>query len=94
MAETPKELRVSIINPEAVVFEGKVKSLTSQNQKGVFDILPYHSNFVTLIKDKVSLIDKNNVPYEFKVQAGIMKVYDNNIYIFLGIETENMEAGK
>lgn len=84
----PNELHISIINPEMVVYEGKVKSVTSSNEKGVFDILPFHSNFVTLIKEKISVIDQENVPHEFPVQAGIMKVYENNIYIFLGIEPD------
>ena len=66
-------------------FKGKAKSVSSTNKVGNFDVLPHHSNFITVIKDKLIIRtdDENRVEYEFK--KGVLKVSDNEVEIFLGV---------
>ena len=42
-------ISVSIKNKKEQLFLGDAMSITSKNERGVFDILPYHVNFITLI---------------------------------------------
>ena len=69
-----------------VLFEGQVKALTSNNEKGVFDILPEHAQFISLIKDFVRL-HKVDGTTEIKISTGILKVHENRIDVYVGIES-------
>jgi len=42
-------LRVIIQSPVAIVWEGDVKVLSAENSEGVFDILPDHARFMSLV---------------------------------------------
>jgi F0F1-type ATP synthase epsilon subunit len=42
-------LRVVIQSPVAKVWEGDVKALSAENSEGVFDILPDHARFMSLL---------------------------------------------
>jgi F0F1-type ATP synthase epsilon subunit len=42
-------LRVIIQSPVAKVWEGDVKALSAENSEGVFDILPDHARFMSLL---------------------------------------------
>jgi F0F1-type ATP synthase epsilon subunit len=46
MSDTP---RVIIQSPVAKVWEGDVKALSAENSEGVFDILPDHARFMSLL---------------------------------------------
>ncbi|MGI5826514.1 MAG: hypothetical protein ACOX50_03820 [Patescibacteria group bacterium] len=80
-------ISVSILNSEGTVFDGEVKALSSINEMGPFDVLPLHSNFISIIKDKVVVYLKSGGSKEFKVDSGILKAAENKIQVFLGIET-------
>jgi len=84
---TPK-ISIEIKNSETVVFNGEAKSLSSVNEKGPFDILPYHANFFSIIKEKIMIVHHDNKKTEISIKDnGIMRVMENKISIFLGIET-------
>lgn len=84
-----KILSVSIKRPDRVEFTGKAKAVTSTNMRGTFDVLPFHSNFISLIKDKVTIHLEDSEPVSYALQAGIIKVTSNNVTILIGIETHN-----
>ncbi len=81
-----KELFVEIVNSENIVYSGKVKSVTSFNEKGRFDVIPMHTNFISIIHKKVALHELSGSRQEFQIESGIMKVKGNIIQIFLGVE--------
>jgi F0F1-type ATP synthase epsilon subunit len=83
----PLTLNVSIKRPEKVEFLGKAKAVTSINMRGQFDVLPYHTNFITLIKEKVTIHLENKEPVTYDLQSGIIKVTQNEVTILIGIET-------
>ncbi|HEV2339955.1 MAG TPA: hypothetical protein VGT05_04335 [Patescibacteria group bacterium] len=80
-------LSVTIKNPENTLFQGSVYAVTSYNERGVFDVLPLHANFICLIKNQVILsitkVDKKTIP----IQRGVIKVLKNKVSIFLDIES-------
>ncbi|MDR0938428.1 MAG: F0F1 ATP synthase subunit epsilon [Mediterranea sp.] len=47
---TTKALRVSIVSPEKVLFDGEVRQVTLPGTMGVFSILPQHAPIVSSLK--------------------------------------------
>lgn len=45
-------LKVKILSPTQTIYDGEAVSISSVNSMGKFDILPYHANFITLVKKK------------------------------------------
>lgn len=79
-------LNLKVRTPEKVIYEGNARAVTSVNERGIFDVLPAHQNFITLISEKLSIVDAQGEKQDFSVQGGVMKVYENNVSIFLGLE--------
>lgn len=69
-----------------VVFEDDVYAVSSQNDKGPFDILPMHSNFITLIAKHITVHMLDRKKKEFDIDGGLLRNRHNNVEIFLGIE--------
>lgn len=79
-------LTLQVRTPEKVIYEGNARAVTSVNERGIFDVLPAHQNFITLIREKLSILDTQGEKQDFPVQGGVMKVYENSVSIFLGLE--------
>lgn len=79
-------LNVTIMTADSILFEGEAESVSSVNDKGPFDILPYHANFISLIKEKIVIKDKSGKDKEFKLKNAVLKAYKNQVSVFMGIE--------
>ena len=88
MAEPTRKdpLEVLVIHPERVIFEGKAKAVSSTNERGKFDVLSLHTNFVSIIKEKVVIEQLDGKKKEIPIEEAIMKVHENKIWIFVGIK--------
>lgn len=81
-----QEINVTIYDLESVVYQRKVRALTSINEEGKFDILPMHSNFISIVKDYVILYERSGSKKEFKLKRGVIRLKDNQISMFIGLE--------
>lgn len=77
---------LKIASREGVIFEGKASSITSYNSKGKFDVLAQHANFISLLQKSVQIIDISGNTKEVKFDNALMKVYQNQVSIYMGIE--------
>lgn len=82
----PQTLTVKIYSSEAVVYQGQLKSLTSVNESGKFDVLPLHSNFISIIKDLLILEELSGKTKEIPIKIAVLKVHENAVSVFVGIE--------
>lgn len=64
-------------------FTGYAKSVSGINTEGNFDILPQHANFVTLIRDLITIVDERGQKREFKVEKGLLEASNNLVKIFI-----------
>ncbi|MFW6282475.1 MAG: hypothetical protein ACOC1P_00275 [Minisyncoccales bacterium] len=64
-------------------FEGKARSVSSRNKMGNFDILPQHTNFITLIFDSIIIDTLNQGEIEYEFDRGVLEVSNDKIRIFL-----------
>lgn len=85
-------LLVMVVSPETTVFSGKVKALTLTNELGSFDVIPYHETFISLLKERITLFLIDNSKKEIEVDSGVIRVYKNNVDIFLGLDTESTQS--
>jgi len=80
-----ERLNLEIINQEGVIFKGSVSAITSSNNKGVFDVLPKHTNFISIIKDFITIhLDAGNKK-EIKIKRGVLRCLGNKVNVFLGV---------
>ena len=78
---------ICIKTAESTLFEGQGISLSSVNDTGPFDILPYHENFISLIQERVTITKGDGKQIVFPVTSkGIIRVGSNKATIFLGVE--------
>lgn len=84
-----KPFRAIIRNREGVLIDEEVRAITSTNAKGVFDVLPEHASFISLIKEYVIIHKKDGSKHEIKIDNGVVKNYQDEIHIFIGIVPEN-----
>jgi F0F1-type ATP synthase epsilon subunit len=83
---------VVIKNKETTVYKDRVAAVSSVNDRGVFDILPEHENFISLIKDKIIIHPTLRENKEVPIQNGIMRVYKDQVQIYVDLLEEKPPA--
>lgn len=78
-------IKLKIRNREKLVLEEEVKAITSLNDTGIFDVLPEHANFISIIKEYLIIHKTNGSKEEVKLEKGVMRVLNNEIQIFIGL---------
>jgi len=79
-------LFVTIHDRNGAVFEGNAVSLSSYNQKGKFDVLTEHANFITLIQKEILIVKPDGSQKNVVVGNGVMRVVGNTVDIYLGVK--------
>ena len=64
-------------------FKGYVKSISSVNSEGAFDILPMHENFVTVINGNLVIVDESGKKREFQVERALLEASENVVKVFV-----------
>lgn len=78
-------LFVTVRDREKIVFEEEVEAITSNNEVGIFDVLPEHTSFITIIKDFLIIHRKKAEKQHMKVDQGVLKVNSNKVFVYLGV---------
>lgn len=79
-------LKLLIRDREKILFQGEVNTLTATNEVGKFDVLPRHSNFISLVNGVVSYRQKGSEAIDIEVSNGVIKVEKNNVEVYLGFK--------
>jgi F-type H+-transporting ATPase subunit epsilon len=74
-----KALKVSVISPEATLFEGEAPSVTAPAFDGEVGILPQHAPMVTTLGKGVLRIGDGAT--RFQVQGGFLQVVDDIVRV-------------
>lgn len=81
-----RQLILTVRAREKELFSGNVKSVTSYNDRGKFDVLDMHTNFISIIKDALMIRMLDDTTKEIKLDNGIMRVLNNKVDVFLGVK--------
>jgi F-type H+-transporting ATPase subunit epsilon len=83
--QTPLLLKLKVLDSEKVIFTGEVVSLSSVNEKGDFDVLEMHANFITLIEKRLIMRTQSSEEKVLELERGIMKVNKDVVTVFVGM---------
>lgn len=81
-----KLIKVELLNSEEMIFQGEVDRISSFNEVGAFDVYPMHANFISIIGKQLTLYKKHEKIKELTFQQAVMKVKQDKVSIFLGME--------
>lgn len=88
MVPDPGNRTISLVikNKEGVLFEGMARALTSYNERGIFDVLPLHENFISVVRDFIRIYKTDGKVSDMKISTGVLKVLQNKVNIYVGFE--------
>lgn len=76
------ELKVTIVTPEGVIFDGEVLNITLPGAEGEFGVYPNHCSLVSLLKSGViELVNHNHQKEYVAIDWGYAKVEQSKIDI-------------
>ncbi|MBI2122192.1 MAG: hypothetical protein HYT98_03650 [Candidatus Sungbacteria bacterium] len=78
-------LSVTVRDREGILFQGNAEAVSSFNEKGPFDVLPLHANFISLIRNSVVLKIPGSPLKEIPLNSGVLKVKENKVEVYAGI---------
>lgn len=90
--KTPSEEKIHVVvrNRNKILFDADVSSVSSKNDTGVFDVLPEHSNFISLITSPLVLRTPDGKKKEITFDNGIIKVKDNAVHCYIDLLAKKM----
>ena len=75
-------MRLRVVTPEEVVFDGAARSLVAPAWDGWVGILPGHAPFLTLMGEgPLSVEPESGGRREFEIGGGVMKVESNEVTV-------------
>lgn len=81
-----KLIKIQVLNTDEILFDGEVDRISSFNEVGAFDVFPMHANFISIIAKQLTLYNKHEKVKELKFEQAVMKVKQDSVSIFLGME--------
>lgn len=84
-ASNKETLNVFIKSRSKTYFQGEALSVSSNNATGVFDILPRHANFITLINDYITVVTQEKEVKKFEIESGVLRVLSDRVNIYLTV---------
>jgi F-type H+-transporting ATPase subunit epsilon len=74
-------LKVSVISPERVLFEGEVPSVVAPAYDGEVGILPQHAPMMTLLGSGELRLGPAGSSGRFRVQGGFLQVVQDHVRV-------------
>ena len=74
-------MHVTIISPEAAVFDGEAESVTAPAFDGQVGILPRHAPFMTLLGEGQLVVRQSGSTRAFRVKGGFLQVVDDRVRV-------------
>ena len=79
-------LKVTIVNPDSIVFEGEVSYLVAPTSEGTIGILPGHTPFFgELISGNITVLDAQHNEKSWQLDSGLLKVQQDTVTILIGL---------
>jgi F-type H+-transporting ATPase subunit epsilon len=74
-------LKVSVISPEKVLFEGAARAVTAPAFDGEMGILPMHAPLMTLLGKGTLRVETADGERRFGVDGGFLQVVDDQVRV-------------
>jgi F0F1-type ATP synthase epsilon subunit len=86
-------IKVVVKNRKKTFINEDALSVTSYNDKGIFDILPFHSNFISLITKMLTIKSLTKV-HTFQFSEGVLMVQNDMVNIYIADLSPYFETAK
>ena len=86
-----EKIHLTVRNRTKVLFDDDVKSVTSKNDTGIFDVLPEHSNFISLISSPLTIRKLDGGKQEITFANGIIKVKDSSVHCYVDLLSQEIK---
>jgi F-type H+-transporting ATPase subunit epsilon len=74
-------MKLQVITPDKIVYEGEVTAVTVPGSAGSFQILKDHAAIVSTLEDGKVIIKNSNGEEVIIIKGGVVEVKDNNIIV-------------
>lgn len=85
---------LTVRSRQEILYDGEVISVSSVNERGPFDVLRQHAQFISLITDDLVIRKPDGTTQVIALNNGIMRVRENSIEVYIGIDVFLSETGK
>ena len=83
-----KRIMIQVLSPTKVLFTGSAIAVTSFNEQGRFDILPYHANFISIITKNLIVHSDGKNRRKIDIKTGVLHCKNNIVKVFVDITGE------
>lgn len=74
-------MKLEIVSPEGVLFEGEARSVSFPGIAGAFDVLPHHAPLIAALKAGTIRFEVNGKQQEQSIQSGFVEVKDDRLSV-------------
>ena len=74
-------MHVTVISPEAAMFDGEADALVAPAFDGEIGILPQHAPLMTLLGNGTLVVRQGATTRRFAVKGGFLQVVDNRVRV-------------
>lgn len=74
-------MKLQVITPDKLAYEGEVTAVTVPGSAGSFQILKDHAAIVSTLEDGKVIIKSGNGEEVINIKGGVVEVKDNNIIV-------------
>jgi F-type H+-transporting ATPase subunit epsilon len=74
-------MHVTVISPEAAVFDGPADAVVVPAHDGEVGILPHHAPFMTLLGEGTLVVRQDGGARRFAVRGGFLQVVDDQVRV-------------
>ncbi|RHJ86614.1 F0F1 ATP synthase subunit epsilon [Parabacteroides sp. AM08-6] len=74
-------MKLEIISPEGLQFEGETESVSLPGEAGLFDILPHHSMLIGALQKGVIRYLTHGEWNELPIKSGFVEVKDDHLSV-------------
>ena len=74
-------MHVTVISPEAAIFDGQADALTIPAYDGSFGVLPRHAAMMTLLGDGVLTIRRGESADHYRVKGGFVQIAHDSVRV-------------
>ncbi len=79
------KLTISVKAADSTLWEGEADSVSSTNSQGPFDILPFHSNFISVVENHPITIRIGKEKKEYNFPFSVIYAHSNKVQIFTNL---------
>jgi ATP synthase, Delta/Epsilon chain, beta-sandwich domain len=86
-ADTKRQsMHLKVYSPFRSYYDGQAFSITAENDTGLFDILPKHHNFISLLNAcELVIRSADDDDQRIRISGGIMHVKADRVVVFLDV---------